>query len=179
MESGTSGVGEIMSQSVSLSNFNSLEIDDAAAILSAVCSSSRWVSLMLKSMPYEGESQLLEVAQLSWNSLGDEDYLEAFAGHPQIGDLTALRDRLGSLAVKEQGQVAEASEATLEELAELNATYLQRFGFIFIIAAKGLSAEAMLEQLRLSVTGSQASELLRASQEQAKIIQNRLITWTP
>jgi 2-oxo-4-hydroxy-4-carboxy-5-ureidoimidazoline decarboxylase len=90
-----------------------------------------------------------------------------------------LRDRFQSVAVKEQGQVAEASDATLSELADLNQAYLQRFGFIFIISAKGLSAETMLQQLRISVTESQDAELLRASEQQEKIIQSRLMTWAP
>ncbi len=168
-----------MNQRVSLSDFNGLQEDDALATLQAVCSSKKWAGSMLEFKPFEDLDHLLRAAHLSWEALGEPDWLEAFAGHPQIGDLTVLRDRLQSLAVKEQGQVAGASDAILSELAELNQAYLQRFGFIFIIAAKGLSAETMLQQLRISVTESQGAELLRASEQQAKIIQSRLMAWVP
>ena len=91
-----------------------------------------------------------------------------------IGDLDVLRDKYAVTASLEQGQVQQASDATLHGLADLNQLYECRFGFIFIVFATGKSAEAMLALLKQRLNNNRNLELETNALEQNKITLLRL-----
>ena len=62
----------------------------------------------------------------------------------------------------------------IDALANANATYLDRFGFIFIVCATGKTAEQMLGLLRDRLSNDRTTELRIAAEEQAKITALRL-----
>lgn len=62
----------------------------------------------------------------------------------------------------------------LQALAEGNAAYEKRFGFIFIVCASGKSAEEMLQLLQQRLSNDLETELKIAAGEQAKITRLRL-----
>lgn len=151
--------------------------DEARRLLTACCGSSRWVDRMMRRRPYGSREALDEVARDEWLALGPDDWREAFAHHPQIGDREALRTRFAAtrrLSEREQSGVADASDAVLDALAAGNRAYEDRFGFIFIICATGKSAGEMLARLRERLANDPAQELLIAAGEQAKITALRL-----
>ena len=57
----------------------------------------------------------------------------------------------------------------MQELAEYNKKYFQKFGFIFIICATSQTAENMLKSLKARIDNSYVEELENASLEQNKI----------
>ena len=100
---------------------------------------------------------LTTLSEDAFNGMRREDWLEAFAGHPRIGDLESLRHRFAStgpgggggvaaahLAAGEQAGTRDASDRVLRALAQGNADYERRFGHIFIVCATGKSADEML-----------------------------------
>src|SRR5690606_27097695 len=113
--------------------------------LSNCCAARAWVAQMLERRPFASPEAVFAAAAEIWAALGREDYLEAFAGHPKIGEnLATLRERFARTAhwsSTEQAGVTEASDAVLEELRQLNLDYQARFGYIFIVCATGKSAE--------------------------------------
>jgi 2-oxo-4-hydroxy-4-carboxy-5-ureidoimidazoline decarboxylase len=157
---------------------NGLAPDAASAALRRCCGAERWVLAMARRLPFASTAELLRAADQEWRQLGREDYLEAFAQHPRIGeDLQALRQRFAAtlgLASQEQAGVADADEASLLALAEGNREYLSRFGYIFIVCATGKSAEQMLAALGTRLTHDSDAELRVAAAEQAKITRLRL-----
>jgi len=157
---------------------NALAEPAAAEALWQCCGSERWVAALLAARPYASTYALHDHAERIWQSLGEGDYLEAFAHHPQIGeDLAALRQRFASthaLAAGEQAGVQGADEATLLALREGNRAYRERFGFIFIVYATGKSAAEMLKLLQERIVNEPAAEILLAAVEQAKITRLRL-----
>src|SRR5918996_1242260 len=117
-------------------HLNQLEEAELAAALTKCCASRAWVAAMSAARPFDSDAAVLEAAAASWWQLGRDDWLEAFAAHPQIGDLASLRAKFADTrawAGGEQAGVAGASEATLVRLADLNREYLARFGYIFIV----------------------------------------------
>jgi OHCU decarboxylase len=62
----------------------------------------------------------------------------------------------------------------MDELAELNRQYEQKFGFIYIVCATGKSTEEMLSILRERLGNNADEELRNAAAEQAKITALRL-----
>jgi 2-oxo-4-hydroxy-4-carboxy-5-ureidoimidazoline decarboxylase len=112
-----------------------------------------------------------------WHSLSEADWKEAFARHPKIGDIESLAEKFQStaaLASKEQSGVIGASVTTLNALAEGNAAYESKFGYIFIVCATGKSAEEMLAMLNERLNNDPDAEIHIAAQEQAKITRLRL-----
>ena len=132
---------------------------------------------MLARRPFGSDGALKAAARDEWLALGEADWLEAFSHHPQIGDRAALAARFPAthdLSAREQSGVNAASAKVIDELAQANATYLDRFGFIFIVCATGKSAVEMLQLLRDRLGNDRATELRIAAEEQAKITALRL-----
>ena len=157
---------------------NELSESAAREALARCCGSQRWVNALLARRPFESTKALLEAAREVWGALERDDYLEAFAHHPRIGEsLTELAKRFArtaSMAAREQAKVAQADHETLAALRDLNQRYFERFGYIFIVCATGKSASEMLVLLRERLDNGPVRELEIAAEEQAKITALRL-----
>lgn len=158
--------------SYTITAFNGLSEEAASKVLHSICTSDSWVDAMLEARPFQNQQDMLTMANDLW-SLADEASLrQAFTGHAKIGDVDAIRKKFA--AATEQGQVLASSEQTLAELAQFNQDYDDKFGFIFIVCATGLSAETMLGYLKERIHNDRATELANAAKEQGKIIQLRI-----
>jgi 2-oxo-4-hydroxy-4-carboxy-5-ureidoimidazoline decarboxylase len=149
----------------------------AREILQRANGSRRWLDLMMARRPFGSAEALQSLARSEWFSLGEDDWLEAFSHHPRIGDRASLEKRFPSthdLSSREQSGVGAARTDVLDALADANETYLERFGFIFIVCATGKSADEMLKMLRDRLSNDRATELRIAAEEQAKITALRL-----
>jgi 2-oxo-4-hydroxy-4-carboxy-5-ureidoimidazoline decarboxylase len=132
---------------------------------------------MARLRPFDSETALLEAAERVWWGLSRLDWLEAFASHPRIGDVGALRARFTTTAAwsaGEQAGVAGAPERVLQELALGNDRYEARFGYLFIVCATGKTAEEMLALLQQRLAHDPDDEIRVAAAEQAKITRIRL-----
>ena len=153
---------------------NAVELKNA---LESCCTSSVWVRRMLESAPFGDGDNLKERANDCWLGLVESDYLEAFSGHPKIGDLNSLSQKYASTigkAEREQSGMQAATSQMLAKLKSRNEDYLDKFGFIFIVCATGKSAEEMLNVLEQRLENSPSVELPIAAEEQRKIFQIRL-----
>ena len=152
-------------------------LDEARELLHAACGSTRWVDAMLARRPFGSDDRLLDDAREIWLGLNEDDWREAFAHHPRIGDREALARRFPSthaLSEREQAGVAGASRDVLGTLATRNHDYFQRFGYIFIVCATGLSAVEMLAMLETRLRNRPDVEIRIAAAEQARITALRL-----
>jgi 2-oxo-4-hydroxy-4-carboxy-5-ureidoimidazoline decarboxylase len=151
--------------------------DEARRLLARACGSSRWVDRMMARRPFGGRDALLSAAAHEWTALGEDDWREAFAHHPKIGDRDSLRARFPethALSAREQAGVDCAADAVQSALADGNRVYERRFGYIFVVCASGLSAEEMLARLTARLGNSPAQEIVVAAAEQARITALRL-----
>jgi OHCU decarboxylase len=149
----------------------------ARELLANCCAARAWVDGMFALRPFADDKAVIDAAYDVGETLSDDDWLEALAAHPMIGDVESLRQKYASTkawAASEQAGVAGAHEATLQELAERNREYLRRFGFIYIVCATGKSAEQMLTILRTRIDNCREEELQTAAEEQMKITELRL-----
>lgn len=146
-------------------------LDDGAAreALARCCGARRWVDGMIAARPFVSDRAVLEAADRVWWALGRGDWLEAFAGHPRIGERVGDEQSRG-----EQAGMDDATAATRWALAEGNRAYERRFGHVFLICATGRSADEMLHALRQRLEHDPARELQVAAGEQAKITRIRL-----
>ena len=165
---------------MTITEFNALSQDAAREALELCCVSKRWIAGVLEGRPFKDIAALQQTADRVWSNLEREDYLEAFDGHPKIGDVTSLKAKYagsGNLAAHEQSGVSSASDALIESLAEGNRQYETIFGYIFIVCATGKSAKEMCELLEQRLGNDPEKELAISAEEQRKILQIRLEQW--
>ncbi len=162
---------------MTLAELNALDEQAASELLQRCCGSRTWAEQMTAARPFASVEELLRVSEHIWQRLSKDDWTEAFAHHPRIGDLESLKEKFASTAswaANEQARVRSASEETLGRLAEGNRLYEQKFGYIFIVCAAGKSAEEMLMLLEKRLHHSPEEELAVAAGEQARITRLRL-----
>ena len=141
------------------------------------CSCETWVQRMVSRRPYDSRDAVLRAADENWQQLDEADYMQAFAGHPLIGDVQSLQMNYadaGGLSAAEQSGVTTAQHETLEALVAANAAYTVRFGFIFIVCATGKRASEMLALLQARLGNTRDEEIHNAKSEQCKITRIRL-----
>lgn len=155
---------------------NAMPPELAEAALLACCGSAIWARRMVRARPFDSLEAVQSEAETIWQDLTPDDWLQAFAAHPKIGEKKAEAANVQSQAwsEKEQSGAASAAAETLQELAAGNARYLERFGYIFIVCATGKSAEEILAILRQRLQNEPGRELRIAAEEQAKITRLRL-----
>lgn len=119
--------------------FNGLPRDEAAAVMLACCASRRFAAGMADGRPYPSADAVIAAVPVVFSSLTWDDVLEAMDGHPRIGA------RVSGPSAAEQSGVGDAARAAF---ASANAEYEAWFGFVFLICATGMSGERMLAALR-------------------------------
>ena len=162
---------------MTLHELNTLSKQQLIQELTKCCGSSAWVNKMLPFFPADDLVELLEDAEEQWFKCSEEDWKEAFAQHPKIGDFESLQNKFASTAQwasGEQAGVNNASQQTIEALAEANKKYEDKFGYIFIVCATGKSAEEMLEILNERLLNDPKDEIEIAADEQNTITKLRI-----
>jgi len=162
---------------MTVEEINALPADQMAAFLRTTCTAECWIERMANARPFKDRTDLLDSARIHWAGTNEEDWRQAFEGHPMIGDIDSLRAKYHASkdqSSAEQAGATGASEATLQALAEGNKRYLKRHGFIFIVFASGKTADQMLELLNARIDNSTDQELKLAAQQQLKITLKRL-----
>jgi OHCU decarboxylase len=160
-----------------LERLNGLSAEQAEAEFLKCCGSRAWAEAMAQARPFETTQTLLACADAVFDRLSDDDWLEAFRAHPKIGERKpagAQSETAQRWSAQEQSRTGEAPASVMDQLADANREYDQRFGFIFIVCATGKTAEEMLMLLKSRISNPPATELRIAANEQKKITQLRL-----
>lgn len=131
-----------------------------------ICGNVRFAKTMA-SLPLED----LAVARDVIFGFSLDDVKTAAAFH---GDIGQSRGTLDSRAAVEQARVLEDDAETRQELRDLGALYRDRFGFKFLISAKGKSAPEIRDELRRRLTLSESEELQNARAALWEISDKRL-----
>lgn len=156
---------------------NALPPDEAHEQFSRCCGSTWWCERMTDSRPFKDLDDVTTKADIAFDRMPREAWLEAFACHPRIGDLASLRMKYAGnkeWSAGEQAGAASADEQTLVRLASGNEEYADRFGYTFIVCATGKSAAEMLGLLEQRLGNDREAELPIAAAEQRKITHLRL-----
>lgn len=170
-----------------LERLNSLPAHEALTEFSKCCGSTNWARRLAGECPFGNANQLVTVADRIWWSLEPEDWLEAFASHPRIGEqkathatavktpnAPAMSASAENWAAQEQSGVSNAAAESVRLLAELNREYEKKFGYIYIVCATGKSSAEMLADLQERLANDAETELLIAAREQSRITKIRL-----
>lgn len=137
------------------------------------CASTGWAEAMTAGRPYQDLAHLLADAEEQWWELDSDDWLEAFASHPKIGERRTGDDTHTAWSRGEQSGVGDDSDLAAE-LVAANEAYEDRFGYTFIVFASGKTGEEMLTLCRERLDSDELTELRVAATEQARITNLRL-----
>jgi len=162
-----------------LDRWNGLGSEAAESEVMACCSSTRWARTMAAARPFDNHVVFLKAARDIWWSLDRDDWLEAFAGHPRIGERAQsdAPELVRAWSGQEQAASSGADCDTKILIAAGNVRYEQRFGFRYLVCATGKSSKELLEILQARLKHEPAAELLEAAEEQEKIMILRIRNW--
>jgi len=162
---------------MNISELNQLSKQQFSHTLMQCCTCDSWIERLEKCRPFADFNALKVAADHCWDGLAEPDYLQAFDGHPKIGDVNSLKAKYANtkaLAQGEQSGVEVASDEVINALSAGNEQYLQQFGFIFIVCATGKSAQQMLTLLQTRLSHQRSDELIIAAEQQRMIFHIRL-----
>lgn len=162
---------------MTIAGFDHLPTEKKKELLQQCCGSGCWVNKMLTVFPVEDLVELLEAAEEKWYECNEQDWKEAFAHHPKIGDINSLKEKFANTAQwaqDEQSGVNTSPGEVLQNLASKNKLYEEKFGFIFIVCATGKSAQEMLSLLEERLKNKPSEEMEIAMAEQNRITKLRL-----
>ena len=152
----------------------------AEGLFLSFCGSKAFVDRLLAKRPFGSVRELFErVDESFWASTQDE-LLEAFAAHPRIGDKAPASHQTAQSASWSKGEQAQVERETgdvLARLKQVNDSYFDKFGFIFIVFASGRSASEMLTIAEERIDNDRATEIDNAAREQLRITRVRLEKW--
>jgi 2-oxo-4-hydroxy-4-carboxy-5-ureidoimidazoline decarboxylase len=163
-----------------LDRWNQLPAREAAQQILPCCGSTAWARELAARRPLPDETSLLAASGEIWDSLVEQDWVEAFSKHPRIGERKApavASAQSASWSAQEQQNVASAEEAVQQALGEANREYERRFGRVFIVCATGRGASEILDILRRRLQNDDATESREAAEQQRRITNLRLKKW--
>jgi OHCU decarboxylase len=124
---------------------------------------------MVAARPFSSIQDLKDAADLIWNGCSHEDWLEAFAAHPRIGERGKTE-----WSRQEQSGAVRVPQKVQDALIQANREYEAKYGYTFIICASGKSAEEMLAVLRQRLGNNPLIEIHNAAEQQRLITHLRL-----
>ena len=153
-----------------LAAFNAAAPEAAERDVLACCASRSFAKTIVAGRPYRDPDALQDAVNAAFTALNWDDIAESMNAHPRIGD----RVPSGGWSAGEQSGAASASETVRQALVDGNVAYEERFGYVFLICATGLSGQDMLDQLQVRLGHDPEAERAVVREELLKITQLRL-----
>ncbi|WP_111894958.1 2-oxo-4-hydroxy-4-carboxy-5-ureidoimidazoline decarboxylase [Acinetobacter sp. MB5] len=159
-----------------LSEFNQLSETQAQEFLKHCVHISSWIRDLSEQRPYPSKHTLINTAEMQTETWTWEEIKAALDTHPRIGEQKAKKDLSAqeqAFSEKEQALVYQDVE-TADALYEANLAYEQKFGFIFLIKAVGLTHMDVFEALQQRLQNDLETEKQVVHQQLAGIALHRL-----
>ncbi|PYE87283.1 2-oxo-4-hydroxy-4-carboxy-5-ureidoimidazoline decarboxylase [Phyllobacterium leguminum] len=117
----------------------------------------------------------------SFRAASDEERLGVLCAHPDLAGRLAISGELTRDSREEQSGAGldRLSPTEHARFTALNTAYVEKFGFPFIIAVKGLDRDAILAAFERRIGNSRHEEFSTATAEVEKIARLRLSSMLP
>ncbi|PLR44613.1 OHCU decarboxylase [Chimaeribacter arupi] len=158
---------------MNFNDFNALSTERAMALLRPCVAIPAWAEQVVAARPYASHTALLAAAQQAAQGWQAADLTLALSAHPRIGERAAGPGAEAAFSRREQAGV-DAGAPTAAALRAGNLAYEQRFGRVFLVRAKGRSAEEMLAILHQRLANSPAQEQQESLEQLRQITLLRL-----
>lgn len=159
----------------SLSNSETAQFVEA---LGDIFEHSPWVAAVAwESRPFTSIESLHGAMVRAMHAAGRDRQMALIRAHPQLAGHQALDGSLtaSSKVEQERAGLNHCSAKELEELRELNATYLAKFGLPFVMAVANRTRNEIFIALRERSKNTHEMEFVRSLDEISKIAELRLV----
>lgn len=136
----------------------------------------RWADEISAARPFSSIDTVLDFARQQAHTWTWQEVLNALNTHPRIGEKKAqarLSTKEQEFSAREQA-TAQTDQTTLDAILKGNIAYEERFGYIFLIKAAGLSSTEILNALQERLNNSAYIEQQIVKQQLAEIALLRL-----
>lgn len=161
---------------VFLAEFNQAPPNQLQTLLKNCVHIPAWAEKLIRQRPYSSKETLLEYAEQLSQMWSWPEIQTALATHPKIGEQQAkkqLNAKEQHFSAQEQAGIS-LDEQTQNALLQGNLDYEQKFGFIFLIKAAGLSSNEILKKLHERLENDLAIEKIIVHEQLAAIALLRL-----
>jgi len=158
---------------VQIEEFNELDAGRAADAVRPCAAIESFVSAVVAGRPYADLAALLHAAEAQAAEWTTAEVDAALKDHPRIGERPARGSTSAALSRAEQAGVS-GDAGVRQRLAEGNQRYEERFGRIYLVRAKGRSAEELLDLLDQRLGHDAVTEEAVVRQQLAEIALLRL-----
>lgn len=159
--------------SITLSRLNGMDRADFTALLGSIFEHSPWVAEQVWELkPFQSVEALLNEMMDIVLGASEDRIVGLLRAHPDLG----TRIKLGRYSAEEQRSVG-LDSLTQEEHAtfsELNQTYVDKFGFPFILAVRGKTKANVLEAMTARSGNTKTAERQEALEQIQRIAGLRL-----
>ena len=162
---------------IALQELNRLPPEAFVARLAGIFEHSPWVAQRAQARgPFQSRLCLLDVMRSVVQEAGAEQQLALINAHPRLGARGRTRAQLTAASSGEQQRAGldACSDEQYAHLQQINAVYLDRFGFPFILAVRGHDPASIIAQLERRCAHDRARELCTALNEIGLIAGYRL-----
>ena len=162
---------------ITLEQLNALAPREFAAALGGVFEHSPWVAQRtVAARPFASRLQLLDSMRTAVGAATPAEQLALIRAHPQLGVRARAASALTAASAGEQRRagLASCTAAQAARLEQLNARYLERFGFPFILAVRGHDPESIIAHFERRLESKPESERATALKQIGAIAAYRL-----
>jgi len=167
---------------MTLDEANALPAADFVARFGGVFEHSPWVAeRVVAQRPFASVAALHAAMCLAVIAAGPDAQLELLRAHPELAGKAAIAGEMTAASQREQSGAGldRCTPAEFDELRQLNTVYIERFGFPFIIAVRGLDRAAILAAMRERVRHDREQEFAEALRQVERIAALRLESLLP
>ncbi|MDD9315146.1 2-oxo-4-hydroxy-4-carboxy-5-ureidoimidazoline decarboxylase [Acinetobacter lactucae] len=159
-----------------LAEFNQAPPEQLKTLLNNCVHIPAWAEKIISERPYSSKAAFLEYGEQLSRKWSWQEIQAALATHPKIGERQAKRQlnaKEQHFSNQEQAGIS-LDEQTQQALLQGNLNYEQKFGFIFLIKAAGLSSDEILIKLHKRLQNDLAIEKTIVHEQLAAIALLRL-----
>jgi OHCU decarboxylase len=151
---------------------NSLSADAFADALAPLFEGApRFMRRLAGSRPFGSDEALLAATREAAATAPEDELVELLNAHPRIGADPA---EMSDLSRGEQNDEIPTANALAQELADLNATYEQRFGFRYVVFVAGRPRSEIVPLMEVALRNERDAELRRGVDDAIYIGGDRL-----
>ncbi|HWM66039.1 MAG TPA: allantoate amidohydrolase [Steroidobacteraceae bacterium] len=161
----------------SVSQLNAMSVPEFVGALQSIWERSPWIPERTAGMrPFRSVLDLHAAMRSRVLAASLDDQLALIRAHPQLAGRAAAQGELTPDSSREQhGAGLDAcSPEELARLTQLNSSYVDRFGFPFVLAVKGHNRSSILKELERRVGNALDAERMEALQQISRIAAFRL-----
>lgn len=162
---------------IKLSSLASMDRNDFVHTLAGVFEHSPWVAEMAYAEhPFTTRADLERALNTAMRSASKAQQLALIRAHPELAGKAAIAGEMTDASIFEQANagLSRCTPEQLNQIQSLNHTYMNKFGWPFIIAVRGMNVDSIIAAISTRIGHSAEEEFEQALTQISRIAGLRL-----